>query len=59
MAHVNSWNILPGFAIRKFLGDAWVVFAGKVTAEKATDLMHGKVSWQAALAPQAGTSSLR
>ena len=49
MAHVNPWNILPGFAIGKFLGDAWVVFAGKVTAEKATDLMHGKVSWQAAL----------
>ena len=33
MAHVNPWNILPGFAIGKFLGDAWVVFAGKVTAE--------------------------
>ena len=49
MAHVNPWNILPGFAIGKFLGDAWVVFAGKVTAEKATDLMHGNMSWQAAL----------
>ena len=54
MAHVNPWNILPGFAIGKFLGDAWVVFAGKVTAEKATDLMHGNVSWQAALTAGVG-----
>jgi membrane protein YqaA with SNARE-associated domain len=54
MAHVNPWNILPGFAVGKFLGDAWVVFAGKVTAEKATDLMHGKVSWQAALTAGVG-----
>jgi membrane protein YqaA with SNARE-associated domain len=54
MAHVNPWNILPGFAVGKFLGDAWVVFAGKVTAEKATDLMHGKVSWQAGLTAGVG-----
>lgn len=54
IAQVNPWNILPGFAIGKFLGDAWVVFAGKVTAEKATDLMHGKVSWQAALTAGVG-----
>jgi membrane protein YqaA with SNARE-associated domain len=49
MAQVNPWNVLPGFAIGKFIGDALVVFTGKVTAEKATDLMHGKVSWQTAL----------
>jgi uncharacterized membrane protein YdjX (TVP38/TMEM64 family) len=54
MAHVNPRNILPGFAIGKFLGDAWVIFAGKVTADKATDLMHGKVSWQTALTAGAG-----
>jgi membrane protein YqaA with SNARE-associated domain len=54
MAHVNPWNILPGFAVGKFLGDAWVIFAGKVTAEKATDLMHGRVSWQTALTAGAG-----
>jgi uncharacterized membrane protein YdjX (TVP38/TMEM64 family) len=49
LAHVNPRNILPGFAIGKFIGDAIVVFTGKVTAEKATDLMHGKVSWQTVL----------
>src|SRR4030095_4432673 len=54
MAHVNPWNVLPGFAIGKFLGDAWVIFAGKVTAENATGLMRGKVSWQTALTAGAG-----
>jgi membrane protein YqaA with SNARE-associated domain len=54
MARVTPWNILPGFAIGKFLGDAWVVFAGTVTAENATDLMHGKVSWQAVLMASVG-----
>ena len=46
MARVKPWHILPGFALGKFLGDAWVVFAGTVTADNATDLMHGKISWQ-------------
>ena len=54
MAHVNPWNLLPGFAIGKFLGDAWVVFTAKVTADEATDLMHGHVSWQTALTAAAG-----
>ena len=49
MAHVNPWNILPGFAIGKFVGDAWVLFTAKVTAEEATNLLHGKVSWQTGL----------
>ena len=49
MARVDPWNILPGFAIGKFVGDAIVILTAKVTAEKATDLMHGKVSWQTAL----------
>jgi hypothetical protein len=54
MAHVNPWNVLPGFAIGKFLGDAWVIFTAKVTADEATDLMHGHVSWQTAVAAAAG-----
>ena len=54
MAHVNPWNVLPGFAIGKFLGDAWVIITAKVTADQATDLMQGKVSWQAALTAVAG-----
>jgi len=54
MAHVNPRNVLPGFAIGKFIGDAIVVFTGKVTAEKATDLMRGKVSWQTWLAASIG-----
>ncbi len=54
MAKVNPWNILPGFAIGKFLGDAWVIFTAKVTADEATDLMHGKVSWQTAVTAAAG-----
>jgi hypothetical protein len=54
MAHVNPWNILPGFAIGKFLGDAWVVFTAKVTADEAVDLLHGKVSWQSGLTAAAG-----
>ena len=54
MAHVNPWNILPGFAIGKFIGDGIVVFTGTVTAEKATDLVHGRVSWQAALTAGVG-----
>ena len=49
MAHVNPWNVLPGFAIGKFLGDAWVILTAKVTADEAIDLLHGHVSWQAAL----------
>jgi hypothetical protein len=49
MAHVNPWNVLPGFAIGKFLGDAWVILTAKVTADEAMDLLHGHVSWQAAL----------
>jgi membrane protein YqaA with SNARE-associated domain len=54
MAHVNPWNVLPGFAIGKFLGDAWVIFTAKVTADEATDLMRGHVSWQTALTAAAG-----
>src|SRR5215211_1125550 len=54
MAHVNPWNILPGFAIGKFLGDAWVILMAKVTADEATDLLHGHVSWQMALTAAAG-----
>jgi len=54
MAHVNPWNVLPGFAIGKFLGDAWVILTAKVTADEATALMHGKVSWQAALTAGVG-----
>ena len=54
MAHVNPWNVLPGFAIGKFLGDAWVIFTAKVTADEATGLMHGQVSWQTALTAAAG-----
>ena len=54
MAHVNPWNILPGFAIGKFLGDAWVILMAKVAADDATDLLHGHVSWQTALTAAAG-----
>jgi membrane protein YqaA with SNARE-associated domain len=54
MAHVNPWNILPGFAIGKFIGDAWVLFTAKVTADEAVDLLHGKVSWQTGLTAAAG-----
>jgi hypothetical protein len=54
MAHVSPWNILPGFAIGKFLGDAWVILMAKVTADEATDLLHGHVSWQTALTAAAG-----
>jgi hypothetical protein len=54
MARVNPWNILPGFAIGKFLGDAWVVFTAKVTAQEATDLLRGKISWQTGLTAAAG-----
>src|SRR4051794_11735933 len=54
MANVNPWNVLPGFAIGKFLGDAWVIFTAKVTAAEATDVMHGQVSWQTALTAAAG-----
>jgi membrane protein YqaA with SNARE-associated domain len=53
-ARVNPWNILPGFAVGKFLGDAWVIFTAKVTAQQATDLMAGKVSWQTAVTAVAG-----
>jgi membrane protein YqaA with SNARE-associated domain len=54
MAQVNPWNILPGFAIGKFLGDAWVLFTAKATADEATNLLHGKVSWQTGLTAAAG-----
>jgi hypothetical protein len=54
VARTNMWNMLPGFAIGKFLGDAWVIFAGKLTAGRATDLMQGNVSWQAALTTLVG-----
>jgi hypothetical protein len=54
MAQVNPWNVLPGFAIGKFLGDAWVIFTAKVTADEALDLIHGRVSWQTALTAAAG-----
>jgi membrane protein YqaA with SNARE-associated domain len=53
-ARVNPWNVLPGFAVGKFLGDAWVIFTAKVTAEQATDLMAGHVSWQTAVTGGAG-----
>jgi len=54
MGRVNPWNVLPGFAIGKFLGDAWVIFTAKVTADEATNLMHGRVSWQTGLTAAAG-----
>ena len=54
MAKVNPWNVLPGFAIGKFLGDAWVILTAKVTADDAMALIHGHVSWQAALTLAAG-----
>ena len=54
MAHGNPWNILPGLAIGKFLGDAWVVYAAKLTADQAVDLLHGHVSWQTAVTAVAG-----
>ncbi len=54
MARVSPWNVLPGFAIGKFLGDAWVLFTAKVTAEEATDVMQGRVSWQTAVTAAAG-----
>lgn len=54
MAKVNPWNILPGFAIGKFLGDAWVVYAAKLTADQAVDLLHGHVSWQTAVTAATG-----
>ena len=54
MAQVNPWNILPGFAIGKFLGDAWVILTAKVTADDAMGLMRGQVSWQAMLTAGAG-----
>lgn len=54
MARVNPWNVLPGFAVGKFLGDAWVLFTAKVTAEQARDLLKGRVSWQTALTAAVG-----
>src|SRR5215212_2389132 len=54
MAQVNPWNILPGFAIGKFLGDAWVLFTAKVPAEEATELLRGRVSWQTGLTAAVG-----
>jgi membrane protein YqaA with SNARE-associated domain len=54
MAQVNPWNILPGFAIGKFLGDAWVILTAKVTADEAIGLAHGQVSWQTVLTAGAG-----
>ena len=58
MAHVNPWNVLPGFAVGKFLGDAWVILTAKVTADEAADLMHGHVSWQAALTAAVGLAMI-
>ena len=46
--------MLPGFAVGKFLGDAWVLLAAKVTAEEATELMEGRGSWQTAVTAAAG-----
>jgi len=54
LARVNPWNVLPGFAIGKFIGDAWVILTAKLTADQATSLMAGKVSWQTALTAGAG-----
>ena len=54
MAHVNPANTLPGFLVGKFIGDAIVVFTGKATADEATDLLHGHMSWQTALVAGAG-----
>jgi membrane protein YqaA with SNARE-associated domain len=54
MAKVDPWNVLPGFAIGKFLGDAWVILTAKVTADDAIGLIHGHVSWQAALTATVG-----
>ena len=54
MAHVNPWNVLPGFAIGKFLGDAWVIWTAAITADEAIGLMHGQVSWPTALTAGAG-----
>ena len=54
LAHVNPWNVLPGFAIGKFIGDAWVILTAKVTADQATSLMSGKLSWQTALTAATG-----
>ena len=54
MARVNPANVLPGFGIGKFIGDAIVVFTGKATADKATDLLHGRVSWGTAVTAAAG-----
>ena len=54
MARVNPWSVLPGFAIGKFLGDAWVILTAKIAADDAIDLMHGHVSWQTALTAGVG-----
>ena len=54
IAKVNPWHVLPGFAVGKFLGDAWVLLTAKVTAEQARGLLKGHVSWQAALTAVAG-----
>jgi hypothetical protein len=54
MARVSPWNVLPGFAIGKFLGDAWVLLTAKVTADEAIDFMEGRVSWQTAVTAAAG-----
>ena len=54
MAQITPANTLPGFLVGKFIGDAIVVFTGKATADNATDLMQGKISWQTALTAGAG-----
>jgi hypothetical protein len=54
IAHVNPSNILPGFAMGKFLADAWVILMAKFTADEATDLLPGHISWQTALTAAAG-----
>ena len=52
MAHVHPGNVLRQPSA--IIGDAIVVFTGKATAERATDLIGGKVSWQTALAASIG-----
>ena len=47
-------TLIRSTPVGKFLGDAWVLFAAKVTAEEATELMEGRVSWQTAVTAAAG-----
>lgn len=43
MGKVSPLVMLPPFFIGKFASDAMMVLTGKYTAEKAPDLLHGKV----------------